>query len=41
MISREERQRILKHRPATLWEGEPRLGSAHGEEWRPCAIPGR
>ncbi len=38
MISREERQRILKHRPATLWEGEPRLGSVHGEEEIAAAV---
>jgi perosamine synthetase len=32
MIPREERLEILKRKPATLWEGEPRLGSAHGED---------
>lgn len=32
MIDREQRQAILKHKPKTLWEGEPLLGSAYGEE---------
>ena len=33
MITREQRQEIFKRgKPATLWEGEPLLGSIYGEE---------
>ncbi len=38
MISREERQEILKRKPHTLWEGEPRLGSAYGEDEIEAAV---
>ncbi len=38
MIPSAERQEILKHKPATLWEGEPRLGSACGGEEIEAAV---
>ncbi len=34
----ENRRNILKNRPATLWQGEPRLGSIYGEEETEAAV---
>ena len=38
MIPYAERQELLKHKPATLWEGEPHLGSAYGEDEIEAAV---
>jgi perosamine synthetase len=38
MIDPEQRQQILKHKPETLWEGEPMLGSAYGEDEIEAAV---
>ncbi len=38
MIDAQQRQEILKNKPKTLWEGEPMLGSAYGEDEIAAAV---
>jgi len=38
MIDKQQRQEILKRKPKTLWEGEPMLGSAYGEDEIEAAV---
>ncbi|MBW7863125.1 MAG: DegT/DnrJ/EryC1/StrS family aminotransferase [Candidatus Hydrogenedentes bacterium] len=38
MMGQQERRALLRMKPETLWEGEPRLGSAYGEEEIEAAV---